>query len=390
MGHTNAGESGRTVPARRPSRFALLILVLAGLLVPLLVAEAALRVVAARLPGDFQTVSFLEAHPEFGRRNRPGSGWKKSAEFTSWIEINSKGLRGQEIDYAKPEGETRILVLGDSFTFAEQVNQGETFAQRLEDRLNAERGGAHRVLNAGSNGWATANELVFLAKEGVRFSPDLVVVAFYVGNDVSDNYRRVATARDAEQADLALRGVDSFEGPRRVLRRSMLYTVFESGVLAKLPWWTGDAGSDASLRRAPRNAGEAREAWDITAGLLDRARDVAESRGARFMVMLIPPADVVATGTRRSDRDDEDDQVESGLDQELPGFDDPHGTMAEIAAREGLAALDLLPSLRRQAARSRQRLYYRVNAHWTALGHQVAARELYDFIQERNLLPPRD
>ena len=82
-------------------------------------------------------MSFAEAHPAVGGRNKPGAGWKKTSEYTSWIEINSKSLRGAEIDYPKPAGELRILVTGDSFTFAEQVNQHETFTQRLEDRLNA-------------------------------------------------------------------------------------------------------------------------------------------------------------------------------------------------------------------------------------------------------------
>ena len=158
-------------------------------------------------------------------------------------------------------------MLGDSFTFAEQVNQNETFTQRLEDRLNGDANGLqYRVLNAGSNGWATANELIFLAKEGVRFRPDVVVVAFYIGNDVSDNYRRVASLQDAEAADLALRGVDSFEGPRRILRHSELYTVFESGVLVKLPMVAavaklGRLGPQAAphARRGTRGLGDHRE-----------------------------------------------------------------------------------------------------------------------------------
>src|SRR4051794_24964254 len=173
-----AGQSGAAPRRASPSWQAKLALVVVGVLLPLVLAEIGLRLAGAILPGDYQTVSFAEAHPEFGRRNRPGAGWKKTSEYTSWIEVNSKGLRGAEIDYPKPPGEHRILVLGDSFTFAEQVNQNETFTQRLEDRLNAERPreGSFRVLNAGSNGWATANELVYLAKEGVRFSPDVVVV----------------------------------------------------------------------------------------------------------------------------------------------------------------------------------------------------------------------
>jgi lysophospholipase L1-like esterase len=387
-----ANSTGRAVstPAQKsgpasPSPAARLLLVTIGLLVPLLLAEIGLRLAGAILPGDYQTVSFAEAHPEFGRRNRPGAGWKKTSEFTSWIEVNSKGLRGAEIEYAKPPGERRVLVVGDSFTFAEQVNQNETFTQRLEDRLNAEGGGGgYRVLNAGSNGWATANEAVYLAKEGVRFKPDVVIVALYLGNDVSDNFRRVATVQDAADADLALRGADSFDGPRRLLRKSELYSWFESGVLAKLPIWQGDGGSYSSDRKPPRTLAEAEEAWTITEQLLDRMREVSESQGARFMVMVVPSATAVAQrgGTAVKDDDDADEDAE---DDTRPGFDDPHGQLAAITARNNLTSLDLLSPMRKADNRIKERLYYRQNAHWTAAGHAVAADELYDFLAERGL-----
>jgi hypothetical protein len=357
-------------------------------MLPLLLLEVTLRVAGAILPGDYQTVSFAEAHPEFGRRNKPGAGWKKTSEFTSWIEINSKGLRGAEIDYRKPAGEYRILVVGDSFTFAEQVNQQETFTQRLEDRLNAESSGPHyRVLNAGSNGWATANEAVYLTKEGVRFRPDLVIVALYVGNDISDNYRRVATVQNAVEADLALRGADSFDGPRRLLRKSELYSVFESGVLAKLPWWQGNGGGDDDDRRPPRAPSEAQEAWTITERLLDRMRDVSASQGARFMVMAIPTAlEVAQRGGGAVKETDEEDADQDESSDEKPGFEDMHGTLGEIVARANLTSLDLLGPFRRADNRTKERLYYRQNAHWTAAGHAVATDELYEFLKEQNLV----
>jgi len=374
-------------PATRrpsPSLKARLVLVLVGIMLPLVLAEVGLRLAGGILPGDYQTVSFAEAHPEFGRRNRPGAGWKKTSEYTSWIEVNSKGLRGAEIDYSKPAGERRILVVGDSFTFAEQVNQNETFTQRLEDRLNAE-GGQYRVLNAGSNGWATANEVVYLAKEGVRFKPDVVIVALYLGNDVSDNYRRVATVSDAVAADLALRGADSFEGPRRLLRRSELYTVFESGVLAKLPIWQDDGGNYSSDRKPPRTLEEAEEAWAITGRLLDRMRDLSESQGARFVVMVVPSATAVAQRGGPAAKDDDGDEEEGNEAADRPGFEDPHGQLAALTARSGLTTLDLLQSMRRADNRIKERLYFRQNAHWTAAGHGVAADELYDFLAEQGI-----
>ena len=34
---------------------------------------------------------------------------KRTPEFTSWIEVNSKGLRGPDVEYAKPPGEVRLV-----------------------------------------------------------------------------------------------------------------------------------------------------------------------------------------------------------------------------------------------------------------------------------------
>ncbi len=395
IGSAKAAQTQTDVTRRgAPSWKARVALVLVGILLPLVLAEIGLRFAGAILPGDYQTVSFAEAHPEFGRRNKPGAGWKKTDEFTSWIEINSKSLRGAEIDYPKPPGEYRVLVTGDSFTFAEQVNQDETFTQRLENRLNAEHGGGgrgYRVLNAGSNGWATANEAVYLTKEGFRFQPDVVVVALYLGNDISDNYRRVATVSIAAEADLALRGADSFEGPRRVLRRSELYTVFESGVLAKLPWWQDDGGSNASDRRAPRTQEEADEAWEITGKLLDRMRDVSESRGARFIVMVVPTAMTVAQRGGTAMRDTEDDEEQSEEEEAAdikPGFEDPHGRLAALLSEHNIQSLDMLQPLRRADSRVKERLYYRKNAHWTAQGHEIAADELYETLSANGLTTP--
>jgi len=359
--------------------------VLPGLLIPLLALEVFLRVAGPLMPGEYQTASFVETHPQFGRRNRPGEGWKRTSEYTSWISVNSKGLRGPEIEYAKPPGEVRVLMIGDSFTFAEQVNQHETFAYRLEQQLNA--AGASRqygVLNGGSNGWATANELIYLALEGVRYQPDLVVVALYVGNDVTDNYRRVGAVREAERADLALRGVDTLEGPRRWLRKSMVYTWFESGVLAKLPSTAPADASEAAMRPGPRTPEQSQEAWEISAGLLQRMKQVTESQGARLVVMAIPSADQLTAGPRATEPGEEMDPDDA---DDVPGFENPQASLSEITDRLGLPMLDLLPTFRVQAERSRQRLFYRVNAHWTAAGHALAAQELHEFLVQMGAIP---
>ena len=45
------------------------------------------------------------------------------------------------------------------------------------------------VFNAGISGFSTAEELLFLENEGIKYKPDFVVLAFFA-NDYGDNYSR--------------------------------------------------------------------------------------------------------------------------------------------------------------------------------------------------------
>lgn len=91
------------------------------------------------------------------------------------------------IEYDKPDGECRILVLGDSHTQGYEVNQYETYAVILEKALYG-KGKNVRVLNAGVSGFSTAEALVFLEQEGLKYQPDAVVLGFFA-NDYSDNIK---------------------------------------------------------------------------------------------------------------------------------------------------------------------------------------------------------
>lgn len=97
--------------------------------------------------------------------------------------INSQGLRDEEIPYQKPDKEKRILMLGDSVTFGWGVSQGETFSDQMEALLREQTGVQWQVINAGVNGYNTEQEASYLRRDGMRFSPDFVLL-IYVSNDV--------------------------------------------------------------------------------------------------------------------------------------------------------------------------------------------------------------
>ena len=108
--------------------------------------------------------------------------------FRATVSINAHGWRSSDVSVSKPEGVYRILVLGDSFMAGLQVEDDETFSSVLERRLNHE-GFPHRVevINFGVPSFGTDQEYLSLREYGMRFAPDLVVLAFYAQNDVINN-----------------------------------------------------------------------------------------------------------------------------------------------------------------------------------------------------------
>jgi hypothetical protein len=93
--------------------------------------------------------------------------------------INSRGLRDDETNYAKPEGTFRIVLIGDSRTFGFGVPIEKHFSMLLEGYFKDVE-----VVNMGVGGFGVDQELLYLRSEGFRYEPDLVLayVAHYGGH----------------------------------------------------------------------------------------------------------------------------------------------------------------------------------------------------------------
>lgn len=102
------------------------------------------------------------------------------------LAINSKGLRDREYPYEKPAGVKRILVLGDSYTWGYGVGNNERFTDFLAASL-ARDDIPCEVINTGVSGYGTDQEYLWFRSEGVKYQPDLVILAFYALNDPVNN-----------------------------------------------------------------------------------------------------------------------------------------------------------------------------------------------------------
>jgi lysophospholipase L1-like esterase len=119
--------------------------------------------------------------------NSVARGRSESDEFDFEYRHNSIGFRDVEHQTDKPPGVIRVVALGDSFTYGEGAAFEETWPSRLESLLRQRLGDSARVevIQLGLRRYYPAAERLVLEHYGLRFKPDVVVLAI-VPNDVID------------------------------------------------------------------------------------------------------------------------------------------------------------------------------------------------------------
>jgi lysophospholipase L1-like esterase len=374
---------GDAVTSKRRKAAAAALALVVGTLVALGAAELLLRVVSpASLSVPVTDLAeFIQFHPRFGWTNRPGAHGRLrfGNEFDNAIRISPKGFRDHDLPYARRPGTFRVLALGDSYTFGQGVEAEEAWPKVLEKRL----GPRAEVLNAGVSGWGTAQELLWLEEEGIRYRPDEVVVAFYL-NDFYDNAglpegdRRPRYARSAT-GELSVTNLPLGDPPRawvtraRVLLRahSLLYRLFARSWDELQKGWIqpvdltpirGKEGK-ARLRLDQRMA---LPAVELTGALLSELERRSRLAGARFAVVLVPGNWQVRPALR-------------GLGS-YAAQTEAYETARSLCAARGLRLLDPFPQL----AASEERgvaVYNPTDMHWNAAGHALVAGLLEELLR---------
>lgn len=397
-----------SAPPSRRRRLAKLVLLLVSTGFSLLIAEVALRVAGVSYP------NFYQPDEHRGWALRPGAEAWQRKEGEAWVQINSRGLRDEEHAIPKPPGELRIAILGDSCAEAIQVPAEETFWARLEEELAAScpalagPQGKREVqtVNFGVSGYGTAQELLTLRHEVWDYQPDLVLLAFYPGNDVRNNYRPLE--QDPARPYFELKGGalaldDSFQDTqgyrfRRSAPARFLYAIFNRSRLLQLAkqgksavdGWVGarrarrqekgaalqELGLDNAVY-APPSTPEWQEAWRVTEALLRAMRDESKARGVPFAVASL------STGMQVHP----DPAVREAFQEkmEVPGLFYPDDRVRAFGAAEGIPVLDLGRPLQAYAVREKVFLHGFENTapgegHWNQRGHAQAAKEMAGWV----------
>ncbi len=346
-------------------------------LVPLLTAVVVLLLVEAGLtffypvPFTIDRNMVYVADPVLGYRPKPGSEGYYRGGIPA--RANKHGHRDDPVDLAKPSGVFRILVLGDSFTVGASVEQAQAWPQMLERLLNESSSQPVEVVNAAVGGWEPLQYLLYFQNEGIAFEPDLVVAAFFVGNDTFDR----TTSSDRLMTAVGGRRVQRETAAKPFIHaRVWLYDHSHLVRLLRHP----DAPRDKHRRQRRCDAfSEGRLALERqlfdnhlreSADQIDRASasieqisalgNAARATGAAFVTVLIPAEAQVNPFLQEillaeHNPDDYD-------------FDMPQPMLKVRWAETGIQVVDLL-----EVFRNDPRCLYLNDTHWTSEGHALAA-----------------
>ncbi len=370
---------------------------LIGSVVALLIAEAALRIlgVTSRL--------VYSPNPYYGWGHNAGDEFFWTTESRELkIKINALGLRDRDHPYEKAEGTSRILVLGDSFPEALQVRLEDAFSEVLEATLNTGVTKQTEVINAGVSGFGTDNALLFFNHEGFKYSPDIVLLTFYVGNDVRNNWSPLEEQDSGGPRkpfyDIGPEGLTlnrypfdrdaGWSGPIKMFlaRNSRVYAFsrdtwnrfgsrkFETGGNDDMHGTDARMPLDLPLfQREPPKIWD--DAWQVTRAILRELKSEVTKRGGQLFVVTVPTAFQVHPEIWE-DRFGANDSLRR-VDWTL---DSPNRHLSEICSEEQIPNLDLLPMMRNEVSNTGSLLYFFYDNHWNEAGHQFAAMRVAEAI----------
>jgi len=389
-------------------------LVLASLGCALVAANAALArwfPLPARM---YQTDPQLIYRPIPGARSVKSAGPEGASRWVT-TQIDAQGYRGP--DLAVPKKGARIAVYGDSFAFAEDVPQEQTFVERLGHALAP--ASPPEMVNAGVVGYGPDQACLRMEQEFDALQPDLVVLVLCSANDFGDLVRNKLFALDSSEklvqnpVRCAPELLAEFEAKARAAEAPALVRAYrtwqaEREERARLasggtqpPWieWYLRQARDEYAEYVLEKKLAVRQVWQdyydadlalhpewesslykrrLMRAVLERMRDACARRGTPFAALIVPSAIDLCPGN------------EIRVDPaRYPSWDPARltSTLAQILDELHVTQLNLYEPFR--AGGAEKFFIGGGNMHWNAAGQELAAQKLAALLSERQLWPPK-
>jgi len=328
---------------------------------------------------------------------------------------NSLGLLTQEIPLQKPARTKRVIILGDSFTEAMQVENEKSFSSLLEKWLNENNSDPlidrYEVINAGVSGFSPISSYLYLKNELMALDPDIIILQLFA-NDAHNDYE--ATAMSV---------MDEFGLPLKINRyfykdeKSVIDPAQAREKYHESTWpnrWHGwliktsrfyeyiytkavkthkNAPFNKKMKNLPefhhdnyffvvqptnplfRNEVFRAKALALTQKYILAIRDLTQRHGGNFYLFYIPLHEQLLR----------DDETKQKLYFSHPANTFFNEYLENMSREKNIPFLDLLPAFENFPL---DEIYFRQDIHLTPKGHQIVAEQLWKkFFNQRSVDP---
>ena len=277
-------------------------------------------------------------------------GWRMKPFYVDQSEgvyHNSQGFRGDQEFISSPQS-TRILAIGDSFTYGLGVPDHETYPALLSQLEETE------VINAGVNAYGADQALLMWEMEGESLEPDVVILGYYV----DDFFRNALSIRDRPKpyfsydeqtqsyqlAGVPVPNIQSSES-QALLEPEQPFRVMQSlmWLQRRVRQGLGLTNYDGLNQRAQLNN-----------YILKRLNDSVTQAGAELIVLII-----------------------AHCYDGVPEYIWVEESVEAICEENGIRCINVADSMRDEDFES----FYMPNCHWSLDGHLFAAHEVADLLE---------
>jgi hypothetical protein len=300
---------------------------------------------------------------------------------------------------AKPAGaeKMRLLILGDSF--AQDWHSGTSMYEIMREELT-DRG--IRILNLAQGGMGPLDYVSEMKAFGYSYRPDLTILFYYVGNDLTNVQYRMGPNRNAAREKVKdtlrpyIRRIYLYHYYKNVekildLRNEKDWSQFEAAGYSpevlelirqrKINYYFLSLGLhwrnyflDNILMETPDNA----NAWHKCEELLAEVDGMCRDLNSRFLIVVFPHSSQI--------NDHQFPLFESlqfTTDIRLTNSTRPQSNMAVFCTARGIPLLDLLPVFK---AHEDEDFFRRYDDHFNESGDRLAAEAVLNYLDERGLL----
>lgn len=416
-----------------------------------LLVEAGLRVVGigpVNSPPPPRDSAELHTDPDVADAQRRGwIPWPTPLQSSTRIPEHARGYveirrnrcslrEDDEIPFGKPPGHLRLLCIGDSHTDGVCWNP-ESYPNQLEMLLrsapspplagidsvhpsDSSSATSLEVINAGFGPSTPYQQVWAYQKVHRRFSPDIVIVGFYAGNDLVDLLREETPVRLESNAGQWTHVERSTETPTAATSRSLVERVKQPlrdhsstyHALTRIPWLrqavvkrvgVGDPYRDRleyaalvhsgpiwqGLRQAyyfRHHPDQWETALQCERRLLEMLLEQTRADGALLHFVVIPTLRQIQPETDAGALAQTATILEltpADLDTDQRACD----AVTSLAQHLQIPCLDLRPALlAARRSNPRESLYFRFDHHLNVAGNRVVAQELARFLRESGSL----